>query len=124
MTRRSLTPAPVKRKAITPAQRKRALEAYGNKCALCQTEDGPFDIDHWVPVIFGGENEDDNLRPLCVPCHQGVTRITVGQNAKVKRLLGLTKKRDWNWAKRSFPKGRKLGIPGMRKKLTGRVERL
>ena len=109
------------RRSLSPATRQRILDAHGNKCALCKAENVPFEIDHWVPVIFGGKDDDGNLRPLCVPCHKEVTRVTVGQNAKVKRLLGLTKKRNWNWAKRSFPKGRGFGNPMFRRKLSGEV---
>ena len=104
-----------KRQAITPARRKRILEAYDNKCAICKTGDGPYEIDHWHPLILGGKNDDSNLRPLCVPCHKEATRDTVSRAAKVNRLLGLTKKRQYFWPKRPF------GIPGLRKKLNGGV---
>ena len=107
------------RRTLTPAQRRRVLEARGDKCMLCHAEGVPLEIDHWLPLIFGGKNDDDNLRPLCEPCHKGLTRITVKQNAKVNRLLDGTKKREYYWPKRRFPKGRGFRWEGWRKKLDG-----
>ena len=115
----------MKRKTLTPATRRRILEAHGHKCALCHAEGVPLEIDHWLPLIFGGKNDDGNLRPLCEPCHKGLTRITVKQNAKVKRLLvGLTKKREYNWPTRPFPKSRGFGWKGWRKPMKGPAVRI
>ena len=111
------------RRALTPATRKRILKAHGNECALCHVKGVPLEIDHWLPLIFGGSNKDDNLRPLCEPCHKGVTRITVRQNAKVKRLLH-PKERTYNWPSRPFPKGRGFGWEGWRKTLKGPAVRI
>ncbi len=110
------------RRSLSPATRQRILDAHGHKCALCKAENVPFEIDHWVPLIFGGKDDDGNLRPLCVPCHKEVTKVTIGQNAKAKRLNNdhSTDTAKYWWPKRPFPK-RGFGIKGLRKKLTGEV---
>ena len=41
------------------------------------------DVDHIVPTSRGGALLDPmNCRPLCVPCHQDVTRVQMGHKAK------------------------------------------
>jgi hypothetical protein len=41
----------------------------GYLCAYCKDEDGPFEIDHIVPVTRGGSNELENLCVACKPCN-------------------------------------------------------
>lgn len=41
----------------------------GYVCTYCKDEDGPFQIDHIVPVTRGGSNEPDNLCVACKPCN-------------------------------------------------------
>jgi len=46
------------------------------------------DVDHIVPTSRGGALLDPmNCRPLCVPCHQDVTRAQMGH--KTKPAIGL-----------------------------------
>jgi len=40
-------------------------------CGYCGSTDGPFDIDHIVPLSRGGSNVDpDNLICACAPCNR------------------------------------------------------
>ena len=43
------------------------------KCVLCgaTAEDDRLIIDHKVPVVFGGTNDENNLRTLCRTCNHG-----------------------------------------------------
>lgn len=46
------------------------LERDGPVCAYCATEDGPFEIDHVIPISRGGSHEPDNLTVACRPCNR------------------------------------------------------
>lgn len=48
--------------------RKRIFEKHGDVCAICGSKIN-ITIDHIIPVIKGGNNGDDNLRPLCKKCN-------------------------------------------------------
>lgn len=47
------------------ALRVMAFERDGFRCAYCGSVDGPFEIDHVIPRIRGGENVLENV---CVSC--------------------------------------------------------
>lgn len=44
------------------------LDEYGNVCHLCG-KPGATTIDHIVPVVHGGDNSLDNLRPAHLSCN-------------------------------------------------------
>ena len=126
MTRRSLSPKQKKR--IANGRRWWVKEGgllcleRGNglirKVVFLATGKRP-EWDHNLPLADGGGNEDDNFQPMSPEAHQEKTNAEARARGKVRRLSGQTKPK---W-KRSWPKGRKLGIPGWRKKLNGKVER-
>ena len=50
--------------------RERIYKKCGYKCVKCGQDDKTlFHIDHIIPVIKGGGNEDENLQVLCVACN-------------------------------------------------------
>jgi hypothetical protein len=49
------------------------------------TDERGFDLDHHIPLEIGGDDTDDNLRPLCRPCHRLKTRGDASDIAKAKR---------------------------------------
>lgn len=120
MTRRSLTP-----------RRKREIAAFngwrtpqGEQVAIENGElvtlhDGrKVEYDHHYQLALGGADEIENMQPMSPEAHAVKTyKLDAPARAKVKRLSGQTKKREYFWPKR------KLGIPGLRKKLNGKVER-
>ena len=119
MTRRSLTP----RRKIEIAKRRgfRGLEGgmlsleNGKVCDLGTGQ--PAEFDHVYQLALGGTDDDDNLRPIPPAAHKDKSRGDAKIRAKVRRLTGANKaKPKYRW-----PKGRKLGIPGLRKKLDGQV---
>jgi 5-methylcytosine-specific restriction endonuclease McrA len=77
----------MKRRHWSTTVRERVLERFGGICQMCKrsTDERGFDLDHHIPLAIGGEDVEDNLRPLCVPCHRLKTRGDVGDIAKAKR---------------------------------------
>ena len=55
-------------RAISRGLRRRLEHRYP-VCANCGG-DGPFDIDHIVPIEHGGETSDENTWRLCRHCHR------------------------------------------------------
>lgn len=51
----------------------------GYQCAYCGTEDGPFHVDHMIPLAQGGTNDIDNLTVACRTCNCGKSGRTVEQ---------------------------------------------
>lgn len=68
------------RRALTEPERRLILENQCNKCVApredCKLESlsgQPYDIDHKIPLQFGGNNDSSNLQALCVSCHREKT---------------------------------------------------
>ena len=45
----------------------------------------PWEADHILPRHDGGSDHPDNLRTLCIPCHQRVTREFAAERARRRR---------------------------------------
>lgn len=58
----------VPRTALAPSIRGRILAA--GVCAYCGDAEGPFEVDHVVPLARGGPNVESNLACACVPCNR------------------------------------------------------
>src|SRR5262245_48663650 len=54
--------------------RARLFEQYSHTCASCQCVTRYLELDHITPIEYGGTDEDANLQPLCVPCHEDKTK--------------------------------------------------
>jgi len=63
------------RKGIMPKLRYKIMQRDGFKCVLCgrnQKDDGAkLVLDHIIPVVSEGKNEESNLRTLCQECNTG-----------------------------------------------------
>ncbi len=75
------------------------------------------EYDHHYQLALGGADEIENMQPMTPEAHAEKTyKRDAPARGKVRRLSGQTKKRKYYW-----PKGRKFGIPGLRKKLNRQV---
>ncbi len=59
------------RKSLSQEERFQLLQSQGYKCNLCFDKIGTtlFEVDHIVPLDFGGTNSLINLQVLCPQCH-------------------------------------------------------
>ena len=46
------------------------LAKWGRKCAYCDAENTPLNIDHVHPRVKGGSNRISNLTLACIPCNR------------------------------------------------------
>lgn len=56
------------RGSITPSVRRRILARDKHRCRQCRSAER-LEIDHVVPVVFGGGADESNLQVLCRPCN-------------------------------------------------------
>ena len=121
MTRRTLTP--VAKKRIAHHRHWRAPEGeplcLENRKVVLLSTGKPPEYDHIHPLAIGGSNDDDNFQPMTPEAHAAKSRQDGQARRMIRHVTGANKERP----KRRWAKGRKFGIPGLRKKLNGRVER-
>lgn len=67
--------------------RRAIWQRFNKTCQMCfqPTDERGFDLDHHIPLEIGGDDSDDNLRPLCRPCHRLKTKGDATDIAKAKR---------------------------------------
>lgn len=114
------------RPPISAEQRRQVLERdrddKGPRCRRCGTHDEPFEIDHelglfWYtldPIRFPLDklSNIDNLRLLCVECHESHTTAQAKVRAKIRRATAPRKERPKRkWPRRPFPKRRSRKEP-------------
>ena len=95
---RNIVPMP--RKSIKPQVIQELFEEQESKCRLCRTNVfmGTYsnsDVDHIVPLRYGGSCLKSNLQVLCVTCHR---RKTALECKKVFTLMGSSEV-DWGVGK-------------------------
>lgn len=75
------------RSNVHPTQKARILARDGEKCRYCGKRTTKINrrIDHILPWVLGGRNNDVNLVICCNPCNQAKGPLTVYQ-AKMKLL--------------------------------------
>lgn len=69
----------VRRPALSQSVRASILERDGPTCRYCAATEGPFDIDHIIPVVQGGSDDPSNLCVACVPCNRSKGGRTLEQ---------------------------------------------
>ena len=89
-----------RRRSMTPARRRRIFEARGGICAFCDKPiEGPYDIDHLLPLALGGADDDGgNTVPMHPECHRiktfGRPRHRDGGDAKrIAKIRRMRRKR-------------------------------
>lgn len=99
---------PRKVRAAIFLRAKGSCEACGAKLKV-----GEGEVDHILPVVFGGEPTLENGRLLCRVCHKAKTAKDIGGARKSERVrdkhTGAIRRRQW--------------YPGLRKKINGQVVR-
>lgn len=45
------------------------ISTYGSKCYYCHKMDADT-LDHYIPLVKGGDNDVSNLRPACSECNR------------------------------------------------------
>ena len=68
-----------KRPAITADTRVEVIRKSEYRCGYCGKADGPFDVDHIIPVSQGGSNDPTNLIAACWPCNRSKGGRTPGE---------------------------------------------
>jgi hypothetical protein len=75
------------RRKLSPKQRLEVLLSSAGRCYRCRAKiiDG-FEVEHPIPHALGGSDAIADLRPICIPCHEGKTRTEdIPRIAKAKR---------------------------------------
>ena len=57
------------RSGVTASVRLRVFERDGGRCLYCGAQDG-LEIDHVVPIVWGGDDRESNLQTLCRRCNR------------------------------------------------------
>ncbi|WP_121160638.1 HNH endonuclease [Micromonospora pisi] len=76
-----------KRTRVPIARRRRVLGI--GRCCYCGNVDGPFWVEHRVPVSRGGTNELDNLDCACAECNFEKGDLLVEEWEEQRRAAGL-----------------------------------
>lgn len=53
------------------------------RCGRLTDWPGGFQADHIVPLFKGGEDDEENMQVLCIPCHEAKTNEDLSRTAKV-----------------------------------------
>ena len=63
---------PTKRLTWPKGLKRSLMRRQGNTCAYCgyRRIAASMDIDHIIPAVRGGSNEESNLQVICSPCNQ------------------------------------------------------
>lgn len=75
------------RRKRSDTARRAIWERFNRTCQMCfqPTDERGYDLDHHIPLEIGGDDSDDNLRPLCRPCHRLKTKGDATDIAKARR---------------------------------------
>ena len=71
---------------VPPRVRQRVFDRYEGKCHLTgQTiaPGAPWQLDHVVPLILGGEHREKNLAPALVDPHKAKTKVEKAVKSKI-----------------------------------------
>lgn len=88
------------KRRLSRKQKDAVIARFDGRCANCGEGGIPLEVDHRIPIWTSGREDDDNLEPLCRPCHSAKTKADVHDIAKIKRLSakhnGTKTRRKWS----------------------------
>jgi len=72
------------------------LEKWGRRCAYCDAENTPLEIDHIAPRSRGGSDRASNLTLACTSCNQAknardVREFLAGDTARLEKIISRAK---------------------------------
>jgi 5-methylcytosine-specific restriction protein A len=70
------------RKGVAIRKRVKAKQPLCAICAIKGLVVAARHVDHVIPLSKGGTNDDSNLMPLCVPCHEAKTARDKGHRPR------------------------------------------
>ncbi len=92
MTQRSRVSARLKREVI---------EGANSCCEYCLLPQSlcpiPFELDHVIPIVDGGETTANNLCLACWNCNSAKRDQTVGRDPQTRRFVSLFNPRRQRW---------------------------
>lgn len=98
---------------IPPRVKARVFEAHGGRCHISGRKIGagnPWDCDHVIALINGGEHRESNLAPALRDKHREKTAEDVAIKSKVARMrakhLGVWPKSKTRWPTRKMQSAR------------------
>lgn len=75
------------RRRLSLKQRAAIFDRHGGICHICAgLIEGPFELEHVVPLALRGEDGGENLRPAHPSCHAEKTPGDIRIIAKAKRI--------------------------------------
>jgi 5-methylcytosine-specific restriction protein A len=76
------------RRRLTKLARVRIFDAACGICHICEQpiRKQPWDIDHIKPLWLGGADDESNMRPAHIRCHQDKTSAEAPVRAKGTRI--------------------------------------
>jgi len=65
---------------LTPARRRRLVEARGGRCEICgvPASERQLDVHHRLGILQGGDDDERNLMVLCIACHHHLQPCATG----------------------------------------------
>lgn len=77
--------------------KKQLIERHDGRCSKCGTKTplNDFDLDHSIPLALGGGDQDEDIQPMCVPCHAKKTAIDIKIIAAARNLNYIDSHRIW-----------------------------
>jgi 5-methylcytosine-specific restriction endonuclease McrA len=97
-----------RRRKMTPQRVLRIYLLNNGRCHVCQLKlpsATDYEIDHITALCNGGSDEDDNLAPICMDCHEKKTPDDVavaghGRRAAAKHFVPARfHKKQWQWGR-------------------------
>jgi nucleoside-triphosphatase THEP1 len=68
-----------RREYLNEQERVNLIESFEHKCAACKLHSDVFEIEYILPLCDGGENDIENMQPLCSQCSTKKSDVETGE---------------------------------------------